>query len=363
VTFTPEESLLDNPEVDIIVRGEGEQTMMDLVSCFDRDGDLSSVNGIAFRDGNGISMTADQPLVDVDSLPLPAYHLLPMEKYRFTVLNKYATLLSSRGCPFQCTFCAEWRFWGACWRPRDPVSVVDEIEILHKKYDRESFWFGDDCFNLRADHVEEICDEIIKRKLKISWFFQGRADSVIDQKSLLPKMRASGNLMAQIGIESSTDDELTRFKKKLTTDQVKEAIDLLRKNDIVSQGLIIVGTREDNADSIIHKLNYLKRLNPDFPIFTTFTPYPGSDVFEEAKTNKWIESTDYSQYDMSQVIMPTEHLSRDQLSAIMYWCFKSYYTDPVKIAKGLLAKNPWKRKIWKHMLKYIWKQIFSSFRI
>ena len=363
VTFTAEDTLLHHSEIDYIVRGEGEHAFLDLVTCLERDKGFASAKSIAFRNCNEITISPDAPLIDVDSIPMPAYHLLPMQKYHFTVLDKYATVLSSRGCPFQCTFCSEWRFWGARWRPRDPKRVVDEIEVLHTKYGRESFWFGDDCFNHRSDHVAGICDEIIKRDLDISWFYQGRADSVIKQKELLPRMRASGNLMVQIGIESSTDSELMRFKKGLRTTQVKEAIDLLRKNDIVSQGLIIVGTREDNADSIIHKLNYMKWLNPDFPIFTTLTPFPGSDAYEEAKTNGWIQSKDYSQYDMSHVIMPTEYLSRDQLSSILYWCFKSYYMDPIKITKGLLSKNRWNRKIWKHMLKYIGRQILSSLRI
>lgn len=363
VTFTPEETLHNHPEVDFIVRGEGERTLVDLVCCLERGENPLAVKGIAFRNAKGISITPDQSLVDVDTLPLPAYHLLPMERYRFTILDKYSTILSSRGCPFRCTFCSEWRFWGGCWRPRDPKRVVDEIELLNKEYDRDSFWFGDDCFNLSAEHVKGICDEITRRELNILWFYQGRADSVLQQRELLPQMRACGNLMVQIGIESSTDRELRQFKKKLKTDQVKEAVELLRMNDIVSQGLIIVGTREDTADSIIHKLRYMKWLDPDFPIFTTLTPFPGSDTFEEAKALGWIKTYDYSLYDMSHVIMPTEHLSRDQISSLLFWCFSSYYTDPIKIAKGLLSGNNWKRGVWWHMLKYTVKQILSSLKL
>lgn len=237
------------------------------------------------------------------------------------------------------------------------------MELLNKEYGRESFWFGDDCFNLNSEHVKGICDEITKRGLDVSWFYQGRADFVIKQKDLLPQMRTCGNLMVQIGIESSTNRELTQFKKKLTTDQVKEAIELLRKNDIVTQGLMIVGTREDTAGSIIHKLRYMKWLDPDFPIFTALTPFPGSDTYEEAKANGWIKTRDYSLYDMSYTIMPTEHLSRDQLTSLLFWCFSSYYTDPIKVVRGLFSGNSWKRGIWRHMLKYVAKQIFYSLKL
>jgi anaerobic magnesium-protoporphyrin IX monomethyl ester cyclase len=362
VTFTPEETLTQCPEIDVIVRGEGEQTLLELVRCYEKGGNLSQVEGIAFRDGQEPVLTPPQPLVNVDELPLPAYHLLPMEKYHFNILGKFATILSSRGCPHKCTFCAEWRFWGGKWRPRNPKKIVDEIELLHKRYGRECFWFGDDCFNVDAERIQEICSEIMARKLDISWFYQGRADLVIKHKDLLPQMRRSGNLMAQIGVESSTNKELEEFNKNLTMEQIKEAIDLLQKHDIVAQGLQIIGTRRDSADSIAHKLRCMKWLDPAFPIFTMFTPFPGSDVYEEAKANGWLETLDYSLYDMSYAIMPTEYLSRKQLMPLYYGCFKSYYLDPLKIIKGLASRNSWKRKIWRHMLKYTAKQMARSFR-
>jgi len=362
VTFTSEETLRQHPEVDVIVRGEGEQTLLELVRCHEKGDDVSQVKGVAFRHNREVEQTPPQAPVNVDELPLPAYHLLPMQKYYFTILGKFATILSSRGCPHRCTFCSEWRFWGGKWRPRNPKKVVDEIELLNTKYDRESFWFGDDCFNANAKHIQGICSEIMARGLDISWFYQGRADLVMKHKELLPQMRQSGNLMAQIGVESSTNKELKEFNKDLTVEQVKEAIDLLQKHDIVAQGLQIIGTRRDNADSIAHKVRCMKWLDPAFPIFTMFTPFPGSDVYEEAKANGWLETLDYSLYDMSHAIMPTEHLSRKQLMSLYQWCFMSYYLDPVKIVKGLASRNNWKRRVWRHMLKYTAKQIARSFR-
>ncbi len=362
VTFTPDETLLEHPEVDFIVRGEGERTLIQLVRCLEAKQDPCQVKGIALRQNDSIVLTLPQPPVDVNSLPSPAYHLLPMQNYHFTLLGKFATLLSSRGCPHKCTFCSEWRFWGACWRPREPKRVVDEMELLNKRYGRESFWFGDDCFNVSAEHIQGICKEIVARRLDVSWFYQGRADFLIKHKELLPLMRRAGNLMVQIGVESSTNQELANFKKHLTRGQVEEAVDLLKKHDIVAQGLLIVGTRQDNADSIAHKLRYMKWLDLDFPIFTMCTPFPGSDIYNEAKAKGWLETRDYSLYDMGHAIMPTEHLTRSQLTSLYYGCFSSYYTDPVKLAKGLLSRNSWKRKIWRHMVKYTLKQLLRSLR-
>ena len=175
-------------------------------------------------------------------------------------------------------------------------------------------------------------------------------------------MRQAGNRMTQIGIETSTNRELEEFNKRQTMEQVEDATKLLKKHDIVVQGLQIIGTRSDSADSIAHKLRYMKWLDPDFPIFTMFTPFPGSDIYEEAKGKGWLESMDYSLYQMSCAIMPTEHLSRKQLTSLFQWCFSSYYLDPIKIIKGLVSRNAWKRRIWWHMLIYTMKQIARSFR-
>ena len=360
-TFTIEETL-QNPGVDAIVKGEGEITFLELIRCLEKKDGLSKVRGIAYRNGNKVVQTLPQPPADVNGLPLPAYHLLPMEKYHFVVLDNFITVLSSRGCPHRCTFCSEWRFWRA-YRARDPVKVVDEMELLNKKYGRDCFWFGDDCFNVDKKHIQGICTELMERNLGVSWFCQGRADFLIKYRDLLPGMRKSGNLMTQIGVETSKNEEMRSFNKGLTIDQIKKAVDLLKENDIVSQGLILIGSRKDNADSILHKLRYMKWLDVDFPIFTVYTPFPGSDIYEEAKINNWLEVQDYSKYDMAHAIIPTEHLSREQVASFYYYCFKSCYLDPIKLAKGLLSRNEWKRKIWRHMIRFTLNQLGRSFKL
>jgi anaerobic magnesium-protoporphyrin IX monomethyl ester cyclase len=283
-----------------------------------------------------------------------------MEKYNFVLLGRFATVIASRGCPHRCTFCSEWRFWGGRWRQRDPKKIGDELELLVRKYKIESIWFGDDCFNVSAEMIRGICDEIKTRDLSFNWFYQGRADLLVEHRDLLPVMRETGNRMVQIGIEAATDRDLEEMNKNLSLDKVAEAVKLLRDHDIVAQGLIIVGTRSDSADSIIQKVRYMQRLDVDFPIFTMFTPFPGSDVYNEAKANNWLESEDYSLYDMSNAVMPTKHLTIKQLMASYRWCYATYYMNIWKLAKGLLSRNDWKRKIWRHMLKFSLKQMVRT---
>jgi anaerobic magnesium-protoporphyrin IX monomethyl ester cyclase len=360
VTYLPEKTLRENAAIDIVACGEGDRVMVDLVRCIERAGQLSQVKGIGFRSNGSVILTEPQPLVDVDELPLPAYHLLPMHRYYFVLLGRFATVIASRGCPHRCTFCSEWRFWGSRWRQRDPKKIGDELELLVRRYKVESIWFGDDCFNVSAEMIRGICDEIKTRNLSFNWFYQGRADLLVEHRDLLPLMKETGNRMVQIGIEASTDRELEEMNKNLSLDKVAEAVKLLRNHDIVAQGLMIVGTRNDSAESIIQKVRYMQRLDVDFPIFTMFTPFPGSDVYNEAKVNNWLETEDYSLYDMSNAIMPTKHLTREQLMASYRWCYAAYYMNIWKLIKGLLSKNDWKRKIWRHMLKFSLKQMVRT---
>jgi anaerobic magnesium-protoporphyrin IX monomethyl ester cyclase len=356
----PEETLKENPAVDIVARGEGERILVDLVHCLEDGNKLSDVKGIGFRSNGEVILTEPQTLVDVNELPLPAYHLLPMGKYYFAVLGRFATVIASRGCPHRCTFCSEWRFWGGRWRPRDPKMIGEELELLVRKYNMESIWFGDDCFNVSAELIQGICDEIRTRHLDFSWFYQGRADLLVEHQALLPLMRQTGNRMVQIGVEASTEQELKELNKSLTLDKVAEAVELLRKYDIVAQGLIIVGTRSDSADSIIHKVRYMQRLDIDFPVFTMFTPFPGTGIYQEAKANNWLETEDYSSYDMANAVMSTQHLTRNQLTALFRWCYTACYANPLKLVKGLFSKNEWKRRVWRHMLKYTIKQMVRA---
>ncbi len=352
VTFMVEETLESHPEIDIVGRGEGEYVILDLARCLQSDGNLARVRGIAFRRDGEIVQTAPPESVEVDELPLPAYHLLPMSVYFFTVFQKFCTVLTSRGCPYQCTFCAERGFWGPGWRPRDPAMVGDELELLHRRYGRESIWFGDDCFNVDGEHMGLICEEILRRDLRLDWYYQGRADLLIKHQEYLPLMRRAGNLMAQIGIEAASDEELQGLQKNLTIEQVKEAVSLLRQHDMVCQGMIIIGTRQDDAHSILRKVDLLKWLDIDFPVFTIYTPFPGTKAYDEAKDKGWLETDDYALYDMSYPIMPTEHLSRKQVMGLYNRCFASFYTDPVMMLRGLASSMPWKREIWRYMMKF-----------
>jgi radical SAM superfamily enzyme YgiQ (UPF0313 family) len=367
VTFTAEETLRTMPGVDVVARGEGDQLIVDLARAVEKGDGLDSVPGISFRDGDfwGNGRLVETPLpqpVDPSDLPLPAFHLLPMERYYFQVLGgPFATVVASRGCPFQCTFCSEWPFWGGGWRPYDPEHVVEQLDILVSRYGRTNIWFGDDCFNVSGEHVAAICEGILDRGIEVSWYYQGRADLLVKNKDLLPLMRRAGNRMAQIGIEASNDEQRDELNKNLDTAMVAEAVRLLREQSIVCQGMFIVGLPSDTPKTIDEKVRLATKLDIDFPIFVIYTLFPGSADYEQAVADGRLElPADYGRHDMAHVLVPPEKMAARQVYAYARWAVTSFYLHPVRLSRALLSPNDWQRHSSKSMLQFLGKQVVRN---
>ncbi len=362
VTYTVEETLTTMPQVDVVARGEGDQIIVDLARALDAGGGLEGVPGISFRRDGTIVENPAPPPVDVIRLPMPAFHLLPMDCYRWRELGgSFGTVLASRGCPFQCTFCSEWRFWRAGWRPYDPEKVVEQLDVLVNRYGRRNIWFGDDCFNVDHSHVAAICEGILRRGINLNWYYQGRADLLVKYKDLLPLTRRAGNRMVQIGIEASNDEQRDELNKRLRTESVKEAVRLLRQHDIVCQGMLIVGLPSDSPRTFAQKVRLVNQLDVDFPIFVFYTLFPGSPTYDEALAQGKIQlPANYARHDMAHVLLPTQYMTRRQVYNYTGWAFTRIYLHPVRLVRNVFSPNDWRRQIWRGMLAYIGKQIVRN---
>jgi radical SAM superfamily enzyme YgiQ (UPF0313 family) len=359
VTFTAEETLTAMPGADVIARGEGDQIIVDLAHAVESGSGLEGVPGITFRRNGGFIENPSPPPLDTKNLPLPAFHLMPMERYHFASIGgPFATVIASRGCPFQCTFCSEWPFWRGGWRPADPAAVVDQLDILVNRYGRNNIWFGDDCFNVDGEHIKAICEGILERGIDVNWYYQGRADLVVKYQDLLPLMRRSGNRMVQIGIEASNDEQREELNKQLTTKTVEEAAKLLRENDIVCQGMQIIGIPSDSPRTVEEKVRLVNRLDVDFPVFLLYTLFPGAPDYDKALSEGSIDPPeDYSRHDMAHVLMPTEHMNAPQIYAYTRWAWTTVYLHPVRLVRNMFSRNSWRRQNWGGMLAYIFKQM------
>jgi len=361
VTFTVAETLATMPEVDLIARGEGDQIIVDLARALAAGTALDEVPGVSFRRDGQIVETPLPPPVDVTRLPAPAFHLLPMDRYRWTQMGgTFGTLIASRGCPFQCTFCSEWPFWRR-WRPYDPEAVLDQLDLLVNRYGRHNIWFGDDCFNVDRDHIAAIGEGILRRGLKLNWYYQGRADLLVKYQDLLPLLRRAGNRMVQIGIEAAGDEQRDELNKQLRTSTVEEAVRLLRRHDIVCQGMLIVGLPDDSARTFAQKVQLVNELDIDFPVFVFYTLFPGTPTYDAAVAAGQITlPADYARHDMGHVLLPTRSLTRQQVYAYTGSAWSRVYLNPARLARHLFSANDWRRNWWRGMLFYIAKQTVRS---
>jgi anaerobic magnesium-protoporphyrin IX monomethyl ester cyclase len=356
-TATAQDSLRLYPEIDVIVRGEGEQTLTELVKTHQAKGNFSNVRGISFRRGDEIVHNGLCPQIEnLEDLPFPGYHLVKgnMQKYHFKIMggdnNPYALIEGSRGCNHQCTFCTQWRHWQACWRVKSAKRVADEMAFCHHEFGSKFVWLTDDNFG-SGQRPAEIAEEIIARDLPedVSWFVQARCDDIIRNRETLPRLRKSGLNWVLLGVENSNPQTLDGFKKGITPADAKLAVRLLKENGIFAHAMLIIGNRNDTRESIAQIRDFANDLDPDFVMFGILTPFPGTEVYLEAERKGWIVDKNWSHYDMIHAIMPTETLSTHDVQEELYHCYRSFYGSWNRRLDGLFGKNKLKREVFWHM--------------
>lgn len=358
-TATAQDSLKQYPEIDVIVRGEGEQTLAELIKTRLLRGSLSDVRGISYRYGSQIMHNQNRPQIEnLEELPFPGYHLVRanMRKYHFTVMggpnNPYALIEGARGCSHNCTFCTQWRHWQACWRAKSAKRIADEMAFCYHEFGSKFLWLTDDNFGA-GQRSADIAEEIIARKLPddLLWFVQSRCDDIIRNKAILPRLRKSGLNWVLLGVENSNPQTLQGFRKGITSSDAKTAVKLLKENGIFAHAMLIIGNRKDTQRSIQQISDFANDLDPDFVMFGILTPFPGTEIYDEAERNGWIEDRNWAHYDMIHAIMPTETLSTHEVQEELYGCYRNFYGSWTRRIDGIFGKNQLKRKVFWHMAK------------
>jgi radical SAM superfamily enzyme YgiQ (UPF0313 family) len=312
VSFHARETLLENPELDICVLGEGEATVGELVDQLNSSGDLNSVAGLALRQNGEVHVTADRaPDFDVKNLPLPARHLLPLGRYR--ALGLAISMISSRGCPFQCIFCVGRKMSGAKVRYRDPVSVVDEMEYLHSL----GFYqinIADDLFTAKKSHCFAVCEEIIRRNLDVKWTAFSRANTI--NRPLLAKLKQAGCVQLSFGFESANEEILKTVQKRINREQMINAAEMCRSEGMPAQASFIYGLPGETPETLQETVEFGEKINS---LGTTYgihllAPFPGTAVRDQARHyGLKILTNDWSQYSANTAIVETLHVNAEQL--------------------------------------------------
>ena len=358
-TSTAQESLQQFPEIDVIVRGEGEDTLTDLVEARQNGTGVSQILGISFRHQNTIQHNPPRPLIEnLDDLPFPGYHFVKdyAHQYHFSAMaglkDRYGMIEASRGCPHHCAFCSQWKHWQGSHRHKSTKRVADEFEFLYNNYGNKLLWLTDDNFGF-GQRMENLCDELIKRGFSddITCFMQARCDDVVRNQHLLPKMSRAGINYLLLGVESHSQSNLDSFRKGTKPEEAVSAVRLLKQNGIFAQATCIIGERKDSRKSIDGLRQFIKELDPDLAIFMILTPFPGTDLYAEAKQKGWIENWNWPDYDMLHAIMPTEHLSREQLQYELHDCYRSFFGSWNRSIQGFFSKDSMKRRAYRHMAR------------
>jgi radical SAM superfamily enzyme YgiQ (UPF0313 family) len=327
----PEQTLNETPELDFVVVGEGEETFVDLLKNLKNP---EKVRGIAFRDGNNIRINEPRDLIrNIDDLTL-AWDLIPPNKYpnspHGTVAKNFpvAPVITSRGCAFDCTFCTSKVTWRRRVRFRSPSKVVDEIGMLVKNYGVKEIDIEDDNFTLNKEHAMRICDEIIKRNLKISLACPSgiRIDSLNDE--LVKKMKKAGFYLIGFGIENGNQEIIDRIGKGFKLDAVQKVVKMVNDVGMLSYGFFIIGLPGETNKTIQNTIKFSISAGFKRATFSLFSPLPGSKDFDDWVKKNNIAHFDWSKHRLDEAVFETDILSAEKLKKWQTLAFRKFYMKP-----------------------------------
>lgn len=307
ITGLPEGTLEALPEIDIGIIGEPELVILDIIKNGNLQ-ELEKVNNIVYRNSTGKIVVNKIHLLQngLDDLPLPAWDLLPLEKYTLPFTGeRYLLVETSRGCPFSCDFCVAPLYHGTVFRQKRASLVVDEIETLQEKFKINTFYLWGDTVTLHKKFMSDFCDEVIRKKLDIKWFSNSRADTLSDF-ALVEKMKASGCWMLSIGIESLNEKTLDSINKKLSVEKIADSLKLLKKVGIVSFGFFILGHPDETMSDINKTVEMILKLPLDYANFYPAVPYPGTQFYEKCiKNNYLVKGNEWQKMEYSHYVLKT----------------------------------------------------------
>lgn len=334
---------LEDENVDIVIRGEGEYIMLNLVQALENQSSLHDVKGIVFEDKNSkeIVVNPEAPLIqDLDELPFPALNLLPMKKYRLLDMDTHmTTMITTRGCPMQCSFCSSAAMHGKKIRERSVENIVDEIEYLKTNYDIDTIAFMDDTFTLKKRKVMAICDEILKRNIEIMWGCTSRVDT-LDEK-LLKKMKEAGCITIFIGVESADQQQLDNMCKNTTIAKIENAFKIAHNLKIRTIASVALGMPGDTKEIMNKTVKFVHKLKPNYAIYSLATPYPGTRFYKEAFEKNLIKIKDWSKYTLITPILETIDCSLNDMRKIQAKAFMKFYLRPHYIIRQFLQDGPY----------------------
>ncbi len=349
-TFCWEEVLRD-PNVDFVVRGEGEATIAELVRALAAgDEAWERIAGLAWRrDGKPVSNAPRAFAPDLDALE-PAWDLVdwPLYWYRPSPEGKLAIASSARGCGQRCSFCSQQKFWARTWRGRDPVKFVEELEMLRDRHGARVAMLSDETPTSSRVRWERILDLMIERRTGVEILMETRVDDILRDEEILPKYRAAGVSHVYVGVESVSQSTLDLYQKDIKVAESKKAIDLINAHGMVSETSFVLGTPEETAASIRKTVELAKWYAPDMAFFLALTPWPYADIAPQLDSR--IATRDYRRYNLVEPVMKPDNMTMEELHQELHRATGHFFHDKFK---NLGKLSPEKRSFMVRVLKLL----------
>ena len=345
--FMYEEMLQEHPEVDVIVRGEGELTAVELMQAWQAKDDLSKVRGIAFRQNGGVVATLKRAFIrDLDSLE-PSWNLVPWKEYTYRPMpgSTLAIVSSSRGCKQHCSFCSQRLFWKESWRGVSPEHFVGELEMLRDRYGVNVAMIADEIPSLDQKRWLRILDLLTERKVGTSLLLETRVDDIVRDAEFMPRYRKAGIEHIYVGVESVNQATLDLYKKDAKVEQGKRAIELINGHDMISETSFVMGTPNETREEMRRTVELSKYYDPDMAFFLAITPWPYADLYKDVKDH--IATHDYRKYNLVEPVIKPVAMTLEHVRVELFNGFKEFYSNKMK---GYAAMPKWKQEFMKSLM-------------
>jgi anaerobic magnesium-protoporphyrin IX monomethyl ester cyclase len=354
--FMPEE-ILAGGWVTAIVRGEGEVVLPEILDALASRNDPSTVRGVICRDGLRILTTPDADPVDIEALPLPARHLVDLNRYRASLSGRPVTpLITSRGCPGACHFCSSSSFFGRGWRCRSAEAVLSELDEVYDRYGFRAVAFMDDNFTLTPERVEKIAEGILERGHDLKWWTFSRVDTIVTNPGMVAKMAASGAAMVYMGIESESLDTRNSLGKNTKSPDLFRAVEILRHNGIESFGSYIIGNLNEGVADVEKTVDLAIQLNTNVAQFSILTPYPGTRLYEQVRAR--IFSRRWKTFDGMHSVFRHPRINRFHLQFLLLTAYVRFYRRSREAVDGFRQAADRRKIGLKQLAKCAWELVF-----
>jgi len=344
------EAVAAEANVDYVVHGEGEETIVELAAALERGGAVDRIQGIARRDNGRVVVNPPRPLIqDLDRLPFPAYDLLPVGRYAPPQVTRlpFMGMVTSRGCAYRCVFCDARVVMGGTYRFHSPERTLAEIKYLVSVFGVREIMFKDSEFVQNRARTERLCDLLAEADLPVRWICNGRVGKT--DLGLMKKMKRAGCELIMFGIESGDQEILNKLKKGFVLEDVRKTFRQAAEAGLKTSANFLIGSPGESLASALKSIRLAREIRTDFAYFEYLFPYPGTELYQTALAEGWIPGDfDPSAVPVFQSPMNATLMDAGMLPRLMRRAYRSFYFRPRFIAGRIGTLNP---AIWKSNIK------------